>query len=83
MGEYFVDPGPPVRVAFVLAPGRFIDNWCGVVYDPSGEVMQANQFDGSWNSWDVQVPSRIIGLFGGDMLGCRPLDAPYYHCCFT
>jgi hypothetical protein len=82
-GEYFIDPGPPVRVAFVLPPGRFVDNWCGVVYDPTGDVMQANRFDGDWASWEDKVPTEIIKLFGGDMLTCRELDSAYYHCCFT
>jgi hypothetical protein len=82
-GEYFIDPGPPVRVAFVLPPGRFIDNWCGVVYDPTGAVMQSNQFDGNWSDWRHQVPREIIKLFGGDMLSCRQLDSEYYRCCFT
>jgi hypothetical protein len=82
-GEYFIDPGRPVRVAFVLPPGRFIDNWCGVVYDPSGQVLVANHFDGNWKTWHDQVPTEIIELFGGDLLGCSKLEGFYYHCCFT
>src|SRR5688572_25673296 len=32
--ELKVDSGPPLRVAF-LEPGGLLDNWIGVVYDPS------------------------------------------------
>lgn len=35
---YLVDPGPPPRVSF--AWGGMLDNWCGVVHDPSGRVLK-------------------------------------------
>ena len=66
-GEYWVDPGPPVRVGFVLPPGRFLYNWCGVVYDPTGQM----------------VLGGPVHIFGVKLLGCSSIDAPYYHCCFT
>jgi hypothetical protein len=47
-----VDPGPPPRVAFSW--GGILDNWHGVVYDPTGGVMEANILDRTtWsNRWD-------------------------------
>ena len=38
--RYVVDSGPPVRVAFPQ-PGGILDNWEGVVFDPTGEVEKA------------------------------------------
>ena len=83
VGEYIIDSGPPVRVAFLWPPGRFIDNWCGAIYDPTGVVMQANQFNGDWASWQEQVPWSVVYLFGGKMKGCHHLGGHYYRCCFT
>ena len=37
--RYVVDDGPPVRVAF--PKGGLIDNWWGVIYDPSDAVAEA------------------------------------------
>lgn len=80
--RYVVDTGPPMRIAFIW-PGGIIDNWCGAVYDPTGVVMRSSDFNGDWETWYDQVSSDIINLFGGDLLHCEELDAPYYHCCFT
>jgi hypothetical protein len=77
--DYIVDPGPPMRVAF-LWPGGIVDNWCGVIHDPSGEVMKVNDLIPGSPEWRQ---SEFTRLFGGDMVACRSLDAPYYSCCFT
>ena len=45
-----------------------LDNWIGVIHDPSGGVMDAES---------------AKGIFGGDLLGCEHLDGPYYLCSFT
>ena len=45
-----------------------IDNWIGVVHDPSGEIV------------DVE---RFKSAFGGDLLSCRHLSGPYFLCSFT
>jgi hypothetical protein len=77
--DYIVDPGPPVRVAFVW-PGGIIDNWCGVVHDPSGDVLRVN----SLHLWTPEWRNaRQTRLFGGDMTSCRTLKQPYHLCCFT
>ncbi len=80
--HYFVEPGPPLRLAFPW-PGGVIDNWCGAVYDPSKVVLQANKFTGDWDKWHDQVPIEVIRLFGGDMMYCAELEPPFYRCCFT
>jgi hypothetical protein len=80
--RYVVDAGPPVRLAFPW-PGGVTDNWCGAIFDPTKVVLQANRFNGDWSQWHNQVSVEVIRLFGGDMLYCRELDAPFYHCCFT
>lgn len=80
--RYVVDLGPPLRIAFIW-PGGLIDNWCGAVHDPSGVVMRSSAFDGEWATWHDQVPTSVIELFGGDLVHCEVLAAPYYHCCFT
>lgn len=77
--NYAVDPGSPFRVAF-LWPGGILDNWCGAVFDPSGEVMGINELALGTTAWRNHRTTR---LFGGDMTSCRPLDELYYLCCFT
>ena len=73
-----VDPGPPVRVAF--NPGGFLDNWSGIIHDPSGEVMLADGFD---EQGGFRAPDRITRIFGGDLVRCRWLWGDYYSCSFT
>ena len=76
---YSVDVGPPVRVAF--NPEGFLDNWSGVIYDPTGEVMQADGWDPA--SRKFRAPDRITKIFGGDLVACRHLWGDYYDCSFT
>ena len=77
--DHIVDEGPPIRVAFPW-PGGIFDNWCGVVYDPTGVVMNVN---GTQLGTDEWRSSPITRLFGGDMTECRRLSATYFKCCFT
>jgi len=70
--EYIVDNGPPVRVAF--NPDGILDNWSGIVFDPTGQVMMADR---------IATPEHITKLFGGDLVGCRHLSGHYYECSFT
>lgn len=76
---YLTDPGPPVRVAF--EPVGIGDNWSGVVFDPTGDVMLAEGFDDV--TGQLRGPQRIVELFGGDLIGCRHLWDSYYKCSFT
>jgi hypothetical protein len=75
---YNVDAGPPVRVAF--NPVGMLDNWSGIVFDPSGEVMIA---DGFVERGRFGAPERITKIFGGDLVRCRHLWGDYYTCSFT
>jgi hypothetical protein len=76
---YMIDFGPPRRVAFSY--GGLVDNWCGVVFDPTGEVLKINDLPpGGSPGWRNHPMTK---LFGGDMTSCRPLESPYYFCCFT
>jgi hypothetical protein len=78
-GPFLVDEGPPRRVAFPW-PGGVIDNWCGIIYDPSGVVMSVNDLPSWSDRWRYDPATQ---LFGGDMTGCRVERQPYYFCCFT
>lgn len=75
---YSVDLGPPVRVAF--NPEGMLDNWSGIIFDPTGDVMQADGFD---QHGKFRAPERITKLFGGDLVGCRRIWGDYYACSFT
>lgn len=77
---FMIDEGRPLRVAFLM-PGGFLDNWSGVIYDPTGDVMLAD-------GWDVQTgvffaPERVTKLFYGDLVSCRHLSGRFYQCSFT
>lgn len=77
--DYQSDPGPPVRVVFPQ-PGGIIDNWEGVIYDPTGAVRAAT----SWRGPGVfSAPPEVRTLFGGDLLSCKPVSGSYYRCWFT
>jgi hypothetical protein len=78
--QFVVDSGPPLRVAFPQ-PGSIIDNWEGVVYDPTGSLAAAVSHDerGRWRP----PPRRFVRLFGGELTGCEPVRGPYFRCWFT
>ena len=76
---YSVDVGPPVRVAFNRA--GMLDNWSGIIYDPTGEVMLARGVDSKTGRFFA--PDRITKLFNGDLVSCRHLWGSYYDCSFT
>ncbi len=76
---YSVDLGPPIRLAF--NPAGLLDNWSGIIYDPTGEMMLADGFDPETGRF--RAPDRITKLFGGDLVGCRHLWSDYYTCSFT
>ncbi len=55
------------KVAFCWI-GGVTDNWVGLVYDPTGEVSNAD---------------KARDLFGGQMTHSRHLTGPWYLCWFT
>jgi hypothetical protein len=80
--RYYVDPGPPVRLAFIQ-PGGFLDNWEGVVYDPTGIEQAARGWSYASGEQEFTAPMAIRRLFGGDLVECRQIDGPWYRCWFT
>jgi hypothetical protein len=80
--DYYVDPGPPVRLAFIQ-PGGFLDNWEGVVYDPTGVVEAAQGWTFASGEQEFTAPLPIRRLFGGDLVGCERIEGPWYRCWFT
>lgn len=71
--DFVVADSAPLRVAFPK-PGQFLDNWSGIVYDPTGAVEQGD-FD--------TYPTQIKKLFDGDMVVCDHIVGPWYDCAFT
>ena len=79
---YYVDPGPPIRVAFPW-PGGIIDNWYGAVFDPSGEVMEVNKFERDFSNWQEPSLQGTKKLFGGHLHYAEHLYGSWYLCYFT
>jgi hypothetical protein len=80
--RFLVDSGPPVRVAFPQ-PGGILDNWEGVIYDPSGAVVSAGEFGSAGSTSAFSAPPEVRRLFGGDLVACEPVRDRYYRCWFT
>jgi hypothetical protein len=78
--DFIIDTGPPRRLAFPK-PGGFLDNWSGVIYDPTGVVMRADGFDPI--TGEFAAPDRITKLFDGDLVSCSHLIDDFYDCSFT
>ena len=77
---FMIDEGRPLRVAFLM-PGGFLDNWSGVIYDPTGDVMLADGWDDQ--TGEFVAPERVTKLFYGDLVSCRHLSSKFYQCSFT
>jgi hypothetical protein len=77
-----IEPGPPLRVAFVQ-PGSLLDNWTGIVYDPTGEVLKANEIKRDGSNLSEPGFRQVRELFGGDLIWAEPLGAHWYRCGFT
>ena len=78
---FTVDPGPPLRVAFPQ-PGGLLDNWEGVVWDPTGIVRSATGWRNGIGG-DYTASAEAKGLFGGDLVACRHVANHFYRCWFT
>jgi hypothetical protein len=76
---YQVDAKQSIRVAFPQ-PGGILDNWEGVIYDPTGEVLKAR---GWAEPGVVSAPPGVRELFGSDLVSCRHVEGHYYRCWFT
>jgi hypothetical protein len=80
--RYIVEKGTPIRVAFPW-PGGMLDNWCGVIYDPSGLLRKAGRFQRGLSHFSDPALQEARALFGGDLWSCEPLGGDWYFCCFT
>ena len=80
--RFLADSGPPVRVAFPQTNG-ILDNWEGVIYDPSGAVLSAGQFGSAGSTPAFSAPPEVRRLFGGDLVACERVRDAYYRCWFT
>lgn len=79
---YYVEGGPPLRIAFPQ-PGGFLDNWEGVVYDPTGAVAQARGWRFDRGQQEFTAPPEVRVLFGGDLVECVHIRGAWYRCSFT
>ena len=59
------------------------DNHQGFVFDPSGKVAQAQGWAKDEEGQRFSAPEDVRELFGGDMLGCRPVRSDWFYCTFT
>ena len=77
-----VDTGSAVRVAFSW--GGILDNWRGIVHDPTGEVMKANILDlKTWENRNDPDYASVSMLFGGTLIRAQHLGGDWYLCWFT
>ena len=74
--RFMRDSGPPERMAFPW-PGGLLDNWCGVVFDPT------NELDALIRSPKPPREHPARGFFGGDIIKVEHLEGPWYFCWFT
>jgi len=78
--QYFIERGPPIRVAFPQPVG-VADNWGAVVHDSSGAVAAAKGWTGKPQRHTVRPD--LQELWGGDLVTCRRIVDDYYRCWFT
>jgi hypothetical protein len=78
--DYCIDPGPPVRVAYVW--GGHLDNWYGVVYDPTGEVLESTKSGISWSSRNDPSSKNFKMLFSSHLISAKHLTGSWYFCDF-
>ena len=74
----YTENGPPRLHAFYWQRG-VVDNWSGVVYDPSGKISQINDANG----WDEIHSHNLSELFGGTYYRCQNVGGGWYICWFT
>jgi hypothetical protein len=72
--------GGPVRIAFPWI--CIVDNWCGVIFDPTDELADFCG-DAGQDHRGFLRDSSLRKLFGGDMTRCERLEKGWYFCWFT
>mgnify|MGYP006089342815 CR=1 FL=1 len=84
--DYRSEIDPVFRVIFPWA--GIVDNWYGIIYDPSGKVLRCNESDprfpgpGSKAPKDTEL-SQIRMVFGGLLYKAEHLGNHWYLCWFT
>lgn len=81
-GSYQIDSGPPIRVIFPW-PGGILDNWQGVVYDPTGTIMRINEIAEPFAEVHDPPLNQLQWLFGGKLIAVERLQDGWYFCWFT
>ena len=84
--RYESETDPVFRVSFSW--GGIIDNWYGIIYDPSGKIMRCNESDPRFPGQGPEVPedkefSQIRMVFGGLLYKAEKLSDHWYLCWFT
>lgn len=85
--RYESETDPVFRVSFSWA--GIVDNWYGIIYDPSGKIMRVNESDPRSKSQDPGAPKidkelgKIRMVFGGLLYKAEKLGDHWYLCWFT
>ncbi|HIG83281.1 MAG TPA: hypothetical protein EYG40_14360 [Verrucomicrobia bacterium] len=87
LGIYYRSEIDPVfRVTFPWS--GIVDNWYGIIYDPSGKVLRCNESDPRFPGPGPEAPedkelSQIRMVFGGLLYKAEHLGNHWYLCWFT
>jgi hypothetical protein len=84
--DYRSEIDPVFRVTFPWA--GIVDNWYGIIYDPSGKVLRCNESDPRFPGPGPKAPedkelSQIRMVFGGLLYKAERLGNHWYLCWFT
>ena len=84
--RYESETDPDLRVSFSW--GGIVNNWYGIIYDPSGKIMQINKSE-PFKGRDPSSPKvdkeleKIRMVFGGVLYKAERLGDHWYLCWFT
>ena len=84
--RYESETDPDLKVSFSW--GGIVDNWYGIIYDPSGKIMQINKSE-PFKGRDPGSPKvakeleKIRMVFGGALYKAEKLGDHWYLCWFT
>lgn len=79
--DYCIDLGPPIRLAFVW--GGLLDNWYGIVYDPTGKVLEATRSEISRFGRNDPSRASVKNFFSSGLISAEHLTGPWYFCDFN
>lgn len=80
--QYSVDKLSDPIFVFRFGDG-ILDNWRGIIYDPSGDVKKAEVFYREGKSWNSSEYSKLKSVFGGDLIQVQHIRGPFYLGTFT